>query len=169
MLPFRVIVKPQHRLVPSATPPCPSPFSLTLTQPLSFQTFTHSSAQRATSIYFSFNHFRTLSLATEGVPPFFPFWNSSPSLSLPHYAPYFQALPWGPFCKPFLFIFIHVMGSVPSPRHSNAQTRGRFDVFPSDLLSFHILAHSCAHTKNSSLLFSTASALFAKNTRGGGT
>jgi hypothetical protein len=61
------------------------------------------------------------------------------------------------------------MGGVPSPRHSNAQTRGRFDVFPSDLLSFHILAHSCAHTKKSSLLFSTASALFAKNTRGGGT
>jgi len=125
MLPFRVIVKPQHRLVPSATPPCPSPFSLTLTQPLSFQTFTHSSAQRATSIYFSFNHFRTLSLATEGVPPFFPFWNSSPSLSLPHYAPYFQSLMYCKFRKPFIFRFIHVMGGVPPnlPAHRRANVR----------------------------------------------
>jgi len=35
-----------------------------------------------------------------------------------------------------------------------------------DLLSFHILAHSFAPTKNSTLLFSIDSALFAKNTGG---
>jgi hypothetical protein len=36
-------------------------------------------------------------------------------------------------------------------------------------LCFHILAHSFALTKNSTLLFPNTSALFHKNTRGGGT
>ena len=194
MLPFRVTLKPQHRFAASPRPASSlrnlcslrdsaldssyllslnsvassRSYSTTSIQPLSFQTFTHSSAQRQSCISISSNRFRTLSIATKGIPPLFPFWNSSPSLSLPHYAPYFQALPRDPFCKPFLLMFIHVMGGVPSTRHSNAQTSGRFDVFPSDLLSFHILAHSYAHTKNSSLLFSTASALFVKKHPGWG-
>jgi hypothetical protein len=36
------------------------------------------------------------------------------------------------------------------------------------VLSFHTLAHSFALTKKSTLLFSCSSALFCKNTRGGG-
>src|SRR5216683_7779465 len=81
MLPFRVVLKPQHRLDLPAVPPWPSPISFTLIQPLSFQTFTHSFAQRATPIFFSFNRFRTLFSATEGIPPFLPLWNSSLCLS----------------------------------------------------------------------------------------
>src|SRR5882762_7903584 len=60
MLPFRVVVKPQHRLDLAAAHPHPNSFSITLIQPLSFVTFTHSSAQRTTLIHFSFNHLRTL-------------------------------------------------------------------------------------------------------------
>ena len=39
---------------------------------------------------------------------------------------------------------------------------------PIQVLSFHTLAHSFALTKNSTLLFSIVSALFAQNTRGWG-
>src|SRR5229473_6374591 len=67
MLPFRVIVKPFLRPDLAAAHPHPNSFSITLIQPLSFLTFTHSSAQRTTPIYFSFNHLHTLSTATEGV------------------------------------------------------------------------------------------------------
>src|SRR6266481_1383014 len=42
-------------------------------------------------------------------------------------------------------------------------------VFPTYPLSFHTIAHSFAATQNSTLLFSGDSALFGKNTRGGGT
>src|SRR6266436_750421 len=76
MLPFRVVVKPQHRLDLAAAHPHPNSFSITLIQPLSFLTFTHSSAQRTTLIYFSFNHLHTLSIATEGV-------GGTPSPNLP--------------------------------------------------------------------------------------
>src|SRR6266478_4959404 len=78
-----------------------------------FQSFTHSPTQRETRICFSFNHLRTLSIATKGVPPLFPLWNSPPAyppVYPPHYAPYFHAVTWNPFCKPFIFIFIRVMG-----------------------------------------------------------
>jgi hypothetical protein len=59
-----------------------------LTQAISFQTLTHSFARRPTPIPFSFNHFRTLCTATEGVPSlhsdFAPFWCSlNPSESAP--------------------------------------------------------------------------------------
>jgi len=43
-----------------------------------------------------------------------------------------------------------------------------FNVFPTYLLSFQTIAHSFALTKNSTLFFSSASALFAKNHPGGG-
>src|SRR6267378_2601270 len=66
MLPFRVVVKPYLRPDLALAHPHPNSFSITLIQPLSFLTFTHSSAQRTTPIYFSFNHLHTLSTATEG-------------------------------------------------------------------------------------------------------
>jgi hypothetical protein len=79
MLPFRVVVKPYLRPDLAAVHPHPNSFSIILIQPLSFLTFTHSSAQRTTPICFSFNHLHTLSTATEGVggspssnPPTFP-------------------------------------------------------------------------------------------------
>jgi hypothetical protein len=76
MLPFHVVVKPYLRPDLTATHPPPNSFSITLIQPLSFLTFTHSSAQRTTPIYFSFNHLHTLSTATEGV-------GGTPSPNLP--------------------------------------------------------------------------------------
>ncbi len=91
-------------------------FNVFPSYPLSFQSFTHSPTQRETRICFSFNHLRTLSIATEGVPPHFPLWNSPPAyppVSLLHYTSYFHTVTWNPFCKPFIFIFIRVMGGVP--------------------------------------------------------
>jgi len=64
---FRVLVKTHHRQDLAAAHPHPNFFSITLIQPLSFLTFTHSSAQRTTPIYFAFNHLHTLSIVTEGV------------------------------------------------------------------------------------------------------
>src|ERR1700694_626755 len=60
MLPFRVVVKPYLRPDLAGAHPHPNSFSITLIQPLSFLTFTHSSAQRTTPIYFSFNRLHTL-------------------------------------------------------------------------------------------------------------
>ena len=52
--------------------------SARLIQDFCFQTITHFSARRTAPIPFSFNHFRTLCTATEGVPSlhsdFAPFW-----------------------------------------------------------------------------------------------
>src|SRR5712692_6001997 len=53
-------------------------------------------------------------------------------------------------------------------RPSDVQTCGPSDDSASYPLSFHILAHSFARSKNSSLVFSIASALFAKNYPGWG-
>jgi len=91
-------------------------FNVFPSYPLSFQPFTDSLTQRETRICFSFNHLRILSIATEGVPPLFPLWNSPPAyppVSLLHYTSYFHTVTWNPFCKPFIFIFIRVMGGVP--------------------------------------------------------
>ena len=86
-----------------------------------------------------------LSIATEGTAPLFLFWNSSPSLSAPDYAPYFQALPCGPFCKPFIFIFIHRMGGVSPPSQpANLSTLQCSDVSPIYPLRFQTIAHSSA-------------------------
>ncbi len=68
------------------------------------------------STVYGLSHLRTLSIATEGVPPLFPLWNSPPAyppVSLLHYTSYFHTVTWNPFCKPFIFIFIRVMGGVP--------------------------------------------------------
>src|SRR5712664_4076622 len=68
---------------------------------------------------------------------------------------------WSPFCNPFVFTFMHVMGvCTPPPQRSDVQIcksklncscgaeipirSGRFDVFPIYPLCFHILAHSFA-------------------------
>jgi hypothetical protein len=48
-----------------------------------------------------------------GVYPRFPFWNSSPSLTIPTSLPSFHALTGTPFCNSFLFIVMHGMGGTP--------------------------------------------------------
>jgi hypothetical protein len=55
------------RLDPQAALPRLVIFSVPFIQPLYFQTVTHSFVRRTTCISFSFNHFRTLSITTEGV------------------------------------------------------------------------------------------------------
>src|SRR5712692_7247234 len=67
MVSFRVFAKLQLRLNPQPSLPALELFSLPSVQPLCFQSVTHSSTQRAQHIFFSFNHFRTLFIATEGV------------------------------------------------------------------------------------------------------
>jgi uncharacterized protein len=59
------------------------------------------------------------------------------------------------------------VGGTP-PRQGDVHTFGRSNVFSTYPLSFHILAHSFAPTKITTLFFSSDSALFAKNTRGWG-
>jgi hypothetical protein len=68
MLSFRVFAKLQPRLHPLPALLQPAPFSSPFIQPLCFQTVTHSFAQRTAHICFPFNHFRTLSIVTGGVP-----------------------------------------------------------------------------------------------------
>ncbi len=106
MLPFHVVVKPYLRPDLAAAHPHPNSFSITLIQPLSFLTFTHSSAQRTTPIYFSFNHLHTLSTATEGV-------GGTPSPNLPTFPRVFElsplfSYPWALFC-----IFLHSQRTQP--------------------------------------------------------
>jgi len=122
MLPFHVVVKPYLRPDLAAAHPHPNSFSITLIQPLSFLTFTHSSAQRTTPIYFSFNHLHTLSTATEGV-------GGTPSPNLPTFPRVFElsplfSYPWALFC-----IFLHSQRTQPpcfqlSP-HSGSKKKHR--------------------------------------------
>jgi hypothetical protein len=101
MLFFLVFAELQHRLDPQAALPDPLIFSVPFIQPVCFQAFTHSFVQRVTPIRFPFNHFRTLSIATEGVPPVAAPWISSPN-ALIHVLS-FQALT---NCKNFIsFLF----------------------------------------------------------------
>ncbi len=67
MLHFRVFAKLQSRLAPQAALPHTFSFCVPFIQPLCFQAFTHSLAPRTTRIFFSFNYFRTLFIATGGV------------------------------------------------------------------------------------------------------
>jgi len=100
--------------------------SLVFVQPLCFQSLAHSFSPRTTSISFSFNHFYTLSIVTEGEG-----------------------------------------GSALFPR-SDIQTCNCVNMFPSYPLCIDTLANSFALAQTSTLLFSSNSALFAQNTRGGG-
>jgi len=69
-----VFAKFQQRLGHQPALPHSNVLSVRLIQTIPFQTVTHSFARRPTAIPFSFNHFRTLFTATEGVPsPHFTF------------------------------------------------------------------------------------------------
>src|SRR5216684_7572588 len=73
---------------------------------------------------------------------------------------YFQSLPRCPFCNSFLLMVFHLMGGTPPP-----QNLGRLSLIPYPYsVSFHILTHSFALTKITTLLFSNDSVLFAQNT-----
>jgi hypothetical protein len=119
-----------------------------------------------------------LALPVRGRPVLFVSPISVRPLSLPSARPSniltsvsFQSLTSIKFCNSFVLIFIqNARGCVRTPllpilepsRHSSLATRHRIQV-----LSFHTLAHSFALTQNTTLLFSSDSALFAQNTRGG--
>jgi len=96
---------------------------------------------------------------------------------------------WSPFCNPFVFTFMHVMG-VCTPllnvrtfksanRSSTAVVERRsrsgrdvstcFRSIPFVFISLRTLLRFFARCKNLSLFISSVSALFAKNTGGGGT
>jgi hypothetical protein len=109
MLSFRVFVKLQHRLPPPAAP-SPNSFSSSMIQPHCFQTFTYSPAQRAKHISFPFNHFRTISIAAEGVPPLLPVWNSYPSLGHSHPPSFFSCTYRNPILQPLSFHIHPAMG-----------------------------------------------------------
>ena len=162
-------------------------FSVRLIQTICFQTVTHSSAQRETSIPFSFNHFRTLFSMTGGVggcpesltfgrsniptrqrvlkpSPLFPLWNSSPTQH-PSFFSTIYALP----ILQVLSFDIHACngGVYPPPSYSDVQTCGRSNVFPNYPLSFQTLAHSFAHfctcQKLNSFIFKRFRTLRAKH------
>src|SRR5882762_5835054 len=73
-----------------------------------------------------------------------------------------------PVCNQSLTHSFYLDGDgYPSSRPANLRTFYRSNVFPGYPLSFHTLAHFFAFPKNSTLLFSSDSALFAKK-RGDG-
>jgi hypothetical protein len=100
MLPFRVVVKHYLRPDLAAAHPHPNSFSITLIQPLSFLTFTHSSAQRTTPIYFTFNHLHTLSTSTEGV-------GGTPSPNLPTFPRVYELSPFFSYHCALFCTFLH--------------------------------------------------------------
>jgi hypothetical protein len=167
ILQFRVFAKLQHRLDPRhGIPPIKFIFAPSI-QLLSFQSVTHSSTQREQHIFFPLNHFRTLFTATEGVgvlPPHQPSSaqfsknsrQTSPFCSNTYKMPLAQLLSFDndPFSS----------GGYPLPWIPTAYFPFPIPYF----LSFHILAHSFALTENSTRLFSSDSALFAKNHPGWG-
>jgi hypothetical protein len=121
-------------------------------QPLCIQSLTHSFAQRAAHICFPFNHFRTPSIATDGVTAPAALW-ISPRPPIPHFLP--------PI--PFLFIL-----SSPEPKRGDRTITQAREVIPFVFILFRTLLHFFALKQNSTLLFSIDSELFAKNTRGWG-
>jgi hypothetical protein len=130
MLSFGVFVKLQHRLPPPAAP-SPNSFSSSMIQPHCFQTFTHFPAQRAKHISFPFNHFRTISIATEGVPLCSQFGTHTPPLAIPILVLSFHALTGTPFCNPFPFIFIQQWGYGGCSQCSNVQPSNHQTIFTS--------------------------------------
>jgi hypothetical protein len=121
MLPFRVVVKHYLRPDLAAAHPHPNSFSTTFIQPLSFLTFTHSSAQRTTPIYFSFNHLHTLSTATEGV-------GGTPSPNLPTFPRVYDLSPLFSYQCALFCTFLHSQKTqlpcFQSFPHSSPKTRG---------------------------------------------
>ena len=78
--PVHVFAKLQRGPAPPPVPPCSESKLVPLIQPLCPQSLTALPTQRQHRNSFGINEFRTLFIATEGIPPLFPFWNSSPSL-----------------------------------------------------------------------------------------
>jgi len=77
---------------------------------------------------------------------------------------YFHTITNCKFHNSILLMVFHVMGGVPPPHNL-----GRLSLIPYPYsLSFHILAHSFALTKITTLLFSNDSALFAQTPGDGG-
>jgi len=105
----------------------------------------------------------------------FPFWNSPLVITAAILVLSFHALTNCPFCKPFVLIFIHVMGGC-TPLHGFALCyRDPFVAIPCSpspipclFKSLRTLLLFFAPKQNLSLFFSSHSALFAKNTRVGG-
>jgi hypothetical protein len=87
------------------------------------QTFTGSPTQRPQPNPFEINAFRTLFLATEGIPPLFPFRNSPPSLVTIDQAFLFMHLR-KPILQPLSFQMRAGMGgyTLPRIRHSYVST-----------------------------------------------
>ena len=85
-------------------------FSVRLIQTICFQTVTHSSARRETSIPFSFNHFRTLFIVTEGIPHSSHSGTRPPPVITLILLPSFHALTKCKFCNPFVLMVFHLMG-----------------------------------------------------------
>src|SRR5713101_7663028 len=77
--------------------------------------------------------------------------------------PSFHALTWNPFCNPFVFIFVHVMGGYTLLGASTA-----YPLLPIPYpLSFQIRAHSfalfCTHQKLNSFIFNQLRTLCKKH------
>src|SRR5216683_8131103 len=112
--------------------------------------------------------------------PLFPLHRLSPLLPIPYGHSYTTAAPQ-PLCNQSLTHSFHRPGGIPSPKsservrfernrgailHSPLQLRPLFSCF---CALFCSLLHFFALAQNSTLLFSIASALFAKNHPGWGT
>src|ERR1700687_3474244 len=128
MLRSRVVVKPYLRPALEVAHPHLNSFSITLIQPLSFLTFTHSSAQRTTPIYFSFNDLHTLSTATEGVP-------GTPSPHLPPSPRVYDLSPFFAYHCALFCSFLHSQKKQPPcfqpfPHSSPKNTGGGVPLFP---------------------------------------
>src|ERR1700687_175451 len=122
MLPFRLVVKPYLRPDLTAAHPHPNSLCITLIQPLSFLTFTHSSAQRTTPIYLSFNHLHTLSTATEGV-------GGTSSPNLPTFQRVYDLSPLFSYPCELFCTFLHSQKTQPPcfqsfPHSASKNTRG---------------------------------------------
>jgi hypothetical protein len=103
-------------------------------QPLCFQSLPHSFAQRATHICFSFNHFRTLSIAMGGVPPVVAS-RISPLAALPLHAK-FTAGQW--FSRPSPPVTKHDSPVTSHPYFFHTLTNCKFSI--SFLLTFMQIA-----------------------------
>src|SRR6266481_6560686 len=80
--------------------------------------------------------------------------------------PSFHALTWNPFCNPFVFIFIHVMGGTPS---SELQPPIPYSQSPIPFLFkyvrtlLHFFALFCTHQKLNSFIFNQLRTLCKKH------
>src|SRR6266566_3760453 len=93
-----------------ATPRPSDVWAFRRANPFSFKLLgTHSRKRRSASPFLSITC-ALFPLRRRVYPPSSQSGNSSPSLFLPPYSPFFQSLFKFRFCKSFIFRFIHVMG-----------------------------------------------------------